>query len=168
MPATAYPSERIDVLTAGEVLLAEGDVGGALHVLISGELVVERDGVVLSTLNTPGTLIGEMSVLLHRTNTATVRATKETRVRTIADAAKVMAADPALSMKVASILASRLDATSAVMVELSKQHQGKPHEQGLFSRILNALHLPDEDGDANVSRHDLFEVDPAIWPRGPM
>lgn len=65
MPATAYPSETIDVLTAGEVLLAEGDVGGALHVLISGELVVERDGVVLSTLNTPGTLIGEMSVLLH-------------------------------------------------------------------------------------------------------
>lgn len=62
-----------------------------------------------------------------------MRATKEARVRTIADATKVMAADPALSMKVASILASRLDATSAVMVELSKQHQGKPHEQGLLA-----------------------------------
>src|SRR5690242_1402599 len=124
MPANAYPSDSIDVLTAGQVLLAEGDRGGSLHVLISGELVVERDGVVLATLTQPGTLIGEMSVLLHRANSATVRATKESRVRTIADAMKVMESDPALGVKVATVLASRLDATSAVMVDLSKQHEG--------------------------------------------
>jgi CRP/FNR family transcriptional regulator, cyclic AMP receptor protein len=163
---TLYPSESIDLLEPGQVLLAEGAAGGSLHVLITGELVVERDGVVLATLTQPGTLVGEMSVLLHRANSATVRATKPSRVRTIADAANVMASDPTLAVKVASLLASRLDATSALSVQLSHEHSGKPHEQGLLGRIFGALHV---DGDETVQRHDLFGgVDPALWPRGPM
>jgi hypothetical protein len=43
-------------------------------------------------------------------------------------------------MRVGALVAGRLDATSALLVELSKQHDGS--ERNVFARILNALHMP--------------------------
>ncbi|MEQ1768292.1 MAG: cyclic nucleotide-binding domain-containing protein, partial [Devosia sp.] len=153
-------AEPINVLAPGETLVAEGASGGTLYVLISGTLSVERDGVKLATLTQPGTLIGEMSVLLGTPASANVRADSEARVRIIADAAKVLATDAHLATKVAATLASRLDATSALLVALSAEHTGKPHEEGLLSRIFHALTVTD---DATVARSDLFGSD--AWPR---
>ena len=73
-------------LEPGDVLIKEGDPGGDLYVLESGRLRVERDGVTLATIGSPGALIGEMSVLLGTENTATVRAEKPTIVRVVKDA----------------------------------------------------------------------------------
>ena len=58
----------------GEVLLTQGEVGGDLFVLESGRLEVERDGVTIAYIEEPNSLIGEMSVLLGTSASATVRA----------------------------------------------------------------------------------------------
>ncbi|MEP7239529.1 MAG: cyclic nucleotide-binding domain-containing protein [Devosia sp.] len=154
------------VLQPGDVLIAEGEGGGDLYVLLMGELAVERDGIKLATLNQPGTLVGEMSVLLGAKSTADVRATRESRVRVVRDAAKVLEAEPRLAMRVAALVAARLDATSALLVDLSKEHAGKPHEQSILSRLIGALHVATDDG-AEVQRLDLF-ADPTLMPRPPM
>ena len=49
---------------------------------------------------------------------------------------------PGLARRVAAMVAGRLDATSALLVELSKQNKGKAGEQGLLSRILATLYTP--------------------------
>jgi CRP/FNR family cyclic AMP-dependent transcriptional regulator len=157
--------ETIQDLDAGTILVTEGTPGGDLHVLLDGELDVERGGVKLATLTQPGTLIGEMSVLLGRPATATVRVGKPSRVRTISNASAALEKDPRLAMRVAAILATRLDATSALLVDLTHQHGDKPHERGILERIMGALHTFGDD-TAEIERIDLFGAD--AWPRGPM
>jgi CRP-like cAMP-binding protein len=153
-------------LQAGDILMTEGESGGDLHVLLLGELAVERGGVTIATLSNPGTMVGEMSVLLGRPATATVRAAREARVRTLKNAQKALEADAVLAMRVAALVAARLDATSAVLVELSHEHGGKAHEKSLLARVMSTLMgAPKSKADDST---DLFTVDPALWPRGPM
>ena len=76
----------IRTLEPGEVLVSQGTTGGDLFILEHGRLLIERDHVTITTISIPGALIGELSVLLLRPTTATVRAEVETRVRVIADA----------------------------------------------------------------------------------
>jgi len=129
-------------LAAGEILLVQGEGGGDLFILMGGKLLVVRDGVTIATISQPGTLVGEMSVLLGTRNSATVRAETETRVRVIRDAIKLLDSEPDLARRVATLVAGRLDATSALLVELTKQNKGKASEQGLLSRILTTLYSP--------------------------
>jgi CRP/FNR family transcriptional regulator, cyclic AMP receptor protein len=152
-------------LAPGEVLLVEGTSRGDIHVLLMGELAVERGGVQLASLSNPGTLVGEMSVLLSRPATATVRAVRETRIRSLNGAAQILARDAELAMHIAALVAARLDATSSVLVDLNREHAGKAQEQGMLSRILSALHVTPKAATAD-ERIDLFADDPSKWPRG--
>lgn len=128
-----------------EVLVTQGTGGGDLYILEYGALTVTRDGIEIATLKEPGTLVGEMSVLLGTHNSATVRAARDSRVRVIRDARRYLANDSELSLAIAALVAGRLDATSALMVEMSREHAGKPAEQGLLRRIFSALLLPAEE-----------------------
>ena len=128
-----------------EVLVTQGQSGGDLYVLEYGAFSIERDGVHIATLSDPGTLIGEMSVLLGTPNSATVRSARDSRVRVIRDARKYLASDAALSLAIAALVAGRLDATSALLVEMSREHVGKPSEQGVLRRIFSALLVPRQE-----------------------
>ena len=108
-----------------------------LYVLEKGRLVVERDGVEIATIIEPGALIGEMSVLLGVDHSATVRATGPTVVRVIADGIPFLERTPLMALHVATLACARLDRTSAVLVELRKETEGKASEQGLLSRIFS-------------------------------
>ena len=143
------------ILAPGEVLIVEGEAGGNLYVLESGRLTVERGGVTLATISQPSALVGEMSVLLGTPNSATVRAENGATVRTIINARQHLVQDPELAVQVAELLATRLETTSALLVELTKQHPGRS-EQGILSRIFSALTAP-VDESRYVTRRDLFE-----------
>ena len=129
-------------LAAGEALLTEGDEGGALYVLESGRLSVEREGVPLATIAEPGALIGEMAVLLGTDHSATVRAETAASVRVIDDPIPFLEATPLVALQVATLACARLEATSALLVQLRKESEGKAAEQGLLSRIFAAVTVP--------------------------
>lgn len=149
--ASARPARS---LAPGEVLISQGAPGGDLFILETGELAVERDGVPVTTISAPNALVGEMSLLLGTPNSATVRAAGHATVRTIENAHSHLMQDPELTFRLASLVAARLDATTALLVNLAKEHPGKS-EQGLLARILSALTLQADD-TATVTRHDLF------------
>ena len=138
-------SQPTKTLAPGEVLIKEGDPGGDLYVLESGALSVERNGVKLATITAQGALVGEMSVLLGTENTATVKAEKPTTVRVVADALAYLERQPLVALRVAMLLSQRLDATSALLVELSKSNPQKSAEQTIFSRLMTALVTPGTD-----------------------
>lgn len=73
---------------------------------------------------------------------ATVRAEGPAKVRVIKDANALLDSEPGLARRVAALVAGRLDATSALLVELSKQNKDKASEQGLLRRILATLYGP--------------------------
>lgn len=77
--------ERLDErnLGAGEVLMHQGDRGDIFALVVDGEAVVERevDGTTEQiAVAAPGSIVGELALLLHQERTATVRATRDTTV----------------------------------------------------------------------------------------
>ena len=75
----------VEAVPAGDVLIAEGTRPSRMLVLVAGEVVVERDGVPFARIDTPGAVFGEMSAVLERPATATVRAVGDLRVHVIDD-----------------------------------------------------------------------------------
>jgi len=128
-----------------EILLAQGEGGGDFYILLSGKLAVVRDGVSIATIDQPGTLVGEMSVLRGTPYSATVRAEGAAKVRVIRDANALLDSEPGLARRVAALVAGRLDATSALLVELANQNKNKASEQGMLKRILATLYAPAGD-----------------------
>jgi CRP-like cAMP-binding protein len=135
-------SQPTRALAPGEALITQGDQGGELYVLETGRLIVERDGVAIASIAEPGALIGEISLLLGTDSSATVRADKAASVRVVEDGIKFLERTPLVALQVATLACARLNATSALLVELKKDAQGKAGEHSIFARIMNALVEP--------------------------
>lgn len=142
-------------LAAGDTLISQGEEGGDLFILESGELSVERDGVAIASITRKGAFVGEMSVILGNDASATVKAAVPSTVRVIRDAQDHLQRDPALAFRIAHLMATRLDTTSALLVDLSRQNKGRP-EQTLLGSIFAALHLSGDGAQYEVARNDMF------------
>jgi CRP-like cAMP-binding protein len=101
-------------LPAGEMLYWEGDDPGPMHILVSGQLSIERindlDRAVSITLRHPPDVVGELSVLEGVPRTADARATEttvllEVPAQAILDAIE---ADHGLARGVISLLSRKL------------------------------------------------------------
>jgi len=75
-------ADTVDV-PAGHVLMRQGASGGEMFVIVSGSVVVDRDGHELATLG-PGSVVGEMALLSEGPRTATVTATEPTTLFVLA------------------------------------------------------------------------------------
>ena len=70
--------ERL-VLSPGETLCREGDEGHAMFIVLSGHLVVSRNGKQIA-VGSPGDCFGEMALIESRERAATLQALDETEV----------------------------------------------------------------------------------------
>lgn len=129
----------LETLAPGTYLTTEGTPSGQLYILESGTLTVQRGGVVLATIDEPGAIVGEMAVLLGIPHSATVIAKTQCKVRVVQDAIDTLSQNAEFALHIATIACARLNATSALLVELKSQAAGKAKEQALMSRILMAL-----------------------------
>lgn len=123
----------------GDVLIREGGQDGKLYVLIEGQIEVLRKDTQVSYIDEPGSIFGEMSVLLDMPYSATVRSLSDSRVYVIDDAIKFLMSDPAVAIEVASLLARRLYYTTSYLVDLQQQAAGKREDLDLVDRILAQL-----------------------------
>ena len=139
---TLTPGLPTRSVARGEALIEAGEeASGDMYILERGRLSVERDGIVIATISEPGARIGEMSVLLGTAHSATVRAEAATSVRVIDNAIAFLERTPLVALHVATLACARLDATSALLVELRKDAAGKS-EQTLLTRIFGSLNAP--------------------------
>ncbi|MBK8085006.1 MAG: cyclic nucleotide-binding domain-containing protein [Devosia sp.] len=114
---------KFDFYPAGAELIRQGGRTGTLIVLKEGEVEVLRDGRFVSSIRQPGAIFGEMSVLLDRPHSATVRAVTDVQLYVIADALTVLEAHPAWLLQIARLLAQRVNATTAQLVTLKQEQQ---------------------------------------------
>ena len=109
------PWLRRDWIAPGMALIEQGGRTGQLYVLKEGQLEVLRDGKHVSTIKTPGAVVGEMSVLLDMPQTATVRAITEVDFFVIDNALDVLHGHPDWLLQIARLLAQRVNATTALL-----------------------------------------------------
>lgn len=147
----SLPQEK---LAPGTYLTTAGTRSGQLYLLESGSLTVTRDGVELATLEEKGAIIGEMAALLDIPHSANVIAKTPALVRVVADARTALAAYPALALHIATLACARLNATSALLVELRNASSGPERQHALMTRILGAISMTPKKGKGSWADHE--------------
>ncbi len=121
------------------VILREGESSGRLYVLIKGTVEVVRGETPVAIVNEPGAIFGEMSELLAKPHSATVRAVSAALVYELGDAATVLREHPEVAYGVARLLAQRLFAATTYLVDLKRQFHGQDNHFGLVDEVLESL-----------------------------
>ena len=123
----------------GEVLIDEGEPPAALYVLVAGQLVIEHDGVPFARVDTPGAVFGEMSAVLDRPATATVRAAGPVELRRVDDPVAFLSERPGAALAVLRTTASRLDGLTQYLVDVKRQFADAGGHLGMVDQILDRL-----------------------------
>ncbi len=123
----------------GEVLIHEGLTLGKLFVLKEGQIEVVRRDTQVTHVDEPGSVFGEMSVLLDQPYSATVKALSPVEAYVIEDAYAFLEQHPEASIHIATLLARRLYYTTAYLVDLQQQLAGRRADLDVVDRILGSL-----------------------------
>ena len=134
-----YSQNQQTRLPAGTVLLAEGGKSGKLFVLADGSVEVLRRDTLVTVVNEPGAIFGEMSVLLDVPHTATVRTLEPSAVYVFDDAGAFMRSNPEIATVIARSLAQRLNLVTTYLVDLKRQYAGQANHLGMVSDVLASL-----------------------------
>ncbi|MFN3890010.1 MAG: cyclic nucleotide-binding domain-containing protein [Beijerinckiaceae bacterium] len=132
----ALPVEEVP---NGEVLMSQGETTGRVCVLVEGQLEILRGDTQVAVLDEPGSIVGEMSLLLHAPHTATVRAMGNAKLHIIRSGGEFFADNPNLSWLIARLLANRLNAATTYLVDLKRQFSGYGNHLEMVGEILESL-----------------------------
>jgi len=131
-------NHSVESFEAGGVVIEQGGVSGPLFVLIHGEVEVLRDNVRVAKISEPGAVFGEMSVLLGKSHTATVRALKPSSFTLIENPRQFLESSAEASLYVAGLLAARLNALNQYLVDVKQQYEGHDHLD-MVDEVLDTL-----------------------------
>jgi CRP/FNR family cyclic AMP-dependent transcriptional regulator len=124
---------------AGAVLLTEGETSGRLYVLSDGCVEVLRGGIQVAVVDEPGAMFGEMSVLLNRPHTATVRAMSPVGAFVFEDGEGFLKSNPEIAFLLGRLLAERLNAATSYLADLKRQFEGQGNHLGMVGEVLETL-----------------------------
>jgi CRP/FNR family cyclic AMP-dependent transcriptional regulator len=137
---------------SGEVLIAEGGLERKLFVLIEGQVEVLRRDTQVSYIDEPGSLFGEMSVLLDMPYSATVKALSPVKAYVIDDPIGFLGSQAEIALELAALLARRLYYTTSYLVDLQQQQAGGRQDLDLVDKILAQLTQTPEPPAAKTPR----------------
>lgn len=120
------------------VVFSEGSSTGRLYILKSGDLEVVRQGSSVAGIAEPGSVVGDMAVLLRQPHTATVRTRNGAELYVAEDADRFLDEHPAVARHLARELAVRLHKTTALLVDLRQQAKAR-EDRDMFDRIFDLL-----------------------------
>jgi CRP-like cAMP-binding protein len=130
------PRRRVE---AGSTITEQGGAGGTVFVLVEGTVCIERDDTVLAVIDTPGALLGEMSTVLQRRSSATVRAVSDATLLEAPDGAAFLREHPEVLLEVARTLATRLDNLTGHLVDVKRQYGDDSGHLGMLDDVLSTL-----------------------------
>jgi len=129
---------KVESFEVGGVIMEQDTGSGPLFVLIQGEVEVLRDNVRVAKVSEPGAVFGEMSVLLGKPHTATVRALKPSSFAIIENPREFLESSAEASFHIARLLAGRLNVLNQYLVDVKQQYEGHDH-LGMVNGVLDTL-----------------------------
>jgi CRP/FNR family transcriptional regulator, cyclic AMP receptor protein len=140
-------------LEPGETIIGFGDSDTGLFVLVSGALEVRRDQALIATIDEPGGIVGELSLLLGAPASADVVARGPAVVRQFVDPVGLFRDVPEFGSHLAVLLARRLHRVTTYLGDLQQQFADRPGTLGLVPTVLeNLLGGPGDAIDAGSER----------------
>jgi CRP-like cAMP-binding protein len=143
---------KAETFKAGSVLLTEGSQDHKLFVLIEGQVEVLRKGTQVSYVDEPGSLFGEMSVLLDMPYSATVKALSTVKAYVIDDPIGFLGSQAEIALELAALLARRLYYTTSYLVDLQQQAAGRREDLDIVDKILAQLVQSPDDVKAKKKK----------------
>lgn len=126
-------------LVAGTEVIAEGMKLDRVYFLKSGRLEVTRDGIRVNLIKTPGSVLGEISILLDQASTATVLALDEVELYECVDPLTFFKDHPEVTLHVSTLLASRLTAATQYLVDVKDQLKDCSDHVGMVDGVLDSI-----------------------------
>lgn len=133
---SGYPEAH---LTKGECLIQESVRTDRLYVLKRGGFEVVRNGVRVITISEPGAFLGEISAVLGSVPTAKVVAMQDSTVHVVEGASAAVRTHPELTYAIAQVLARRLSAVTAYLVDIKRQYSASNTHLALMDQVLANL-----------------------------
>ena len=126
-------------LAPGDDILVENEKSAALYVMVRGKVEILKGATQINVVSAPGSIFGEVSVLLNRAPMATVRALEPSTFHVIEDAMKFLAANPELNLAIARLLAVRLNSVTTYLVDLKRQYESRSDHLGMVDEVLESI-----------------------------
>jgi CRP/FNR family transcriptional regulator, cyclic AMP receptor protein len=126
-------------VSKGDTLIREAVRTDRLYVLKTGSFEVVRNGVRVVLISEPGAFLGEISAMLGSAPTASVVATQDSAVHVVEDASASVQMRPELTYAIAQLLARRLSAVTAYLVDIKRQYADTNTHLALMDQVLGSL-----------------------------
>jgi CRP/FNR family cyclic AMP-dependent transcriptional regulator len=130
---------KVETFKSGATLIKQGGEDRKLFVLVEGQVEVLRQDTQVSYIEEPGSLFGEMSVLLDMPYSANVKALSNVKAYVIDDAIHFLSSKPEIALELAALLARRLYYTTSYLVDLQQQAAGRREDLDVVDKILAQL-----------------------------
>jgi CRP-like cAMP-binding protein len=143
-------------ITQGHTLIEESVRSDRLYVLKSGAFEVVRSGVRVVAIREPGAFLGEISAVLGSAPTANVVALEDSAVHVLEAASVSVRHHAELTYAIAQLLAQRLAAVTAYLVDIKRQYADSDTHLGLMDQVLaNLIALQPGSIKAGSERDDV-------------
>ena len=133
------------ILNEGDILLKEGDKSDKFYILIDGECEILRGKYQINKVSEPGSMLGEMSILLNNPHMATVKSIKKTKLYVVDDAADFLRSNTDITYHLAKTLAQRLNGVTSYLVDIKSQFEGSEDHLGMVDEVLESLIYNQDD-----------------------
>src|SRR5436190_11465832 len=123
-------------IAKGATLIEESVRTDRLYVLKSGAFDVVRNGIRVVSITEPGAFLGEISAVLGSAPTASVIAGLDSSVHVVDSASASVKRQPDLPYASALLLARRLSAVTAYLVDIKRQYADSNTHLALMDQVL--------------------------------
>lgn len=117
------PKQRFET---GHVLIQEGLPCRTMYILEFGAVEILKGSMRITTIDTPGSVFGEISTLLDEAPIGSVRVLETTLVSVIEDPRKFLVQNPEVALYVATVLARRVKAVTEFLKDSREGATGAP------------------------------------------
>lgn len=125
-------------LSAGDTIVEQGRTAPAIYVLVEGAMTIERNELVFATVDYAGAVFGEMSTVMGRAATATVRAGSPSRLHVARDA-QAFLQRPGVALAVLRLTANRLETMTQYLTDIKSQFGHLDGHLGMVDGVLESL-----------------------------
>ena len=141
-------SHPVITVADGQSVIAAGDRAAALFVLAQGSLEIRAGDRLITIIGEPGSIVGEIGLLLDTPASADVIAKGETTVHRIEGAADLFVEHPGFGQHLAVVLARRLRQVTTFLGDIEEQFADRRDTLGLVPAVLSEL-LSGSAGDVD-------------------